>query len=240
VDRILLTVVLVVLVLSLALAGGAQAMRVNGSTLDPDPAQAAQSTALVEFGNYVVAAGAACAELNDCACCCDRLDLPTHRCAACRTTAANMRQIVARIHRVQIRLARLDVPPSAAGAHADLVAAAEVLAVSGEYMARTVMTDPRSLVFSTRTALAPSRARPAWRTSPQVVRNARLAACLQAHEGPLYRGARLRAMSIAAGPDPGISGPPGEQALAYLDRWRTGVEDAAREVGVVSSEGAFL
>ena len=111
-NRILLTVVLVVFVLSLILAGSAQAMRVNGSTLEPDPAQAAQSTALVKFGNYVVAAGAASAALSDCACCCGRLDLPLHPCAACRTTAASMGQIVARIHRVQARLARLDVPPS--------------------------------------------------------------------------------------------------------------------------------
>jgi hypothetical protein len=240
VNRTLPTVVLVVFALFLVLAGGAQAMRVNGSTLDPDPAQAAQSNALVEFGNYVVAAGAASAELNDCACCCGRLDLPTHRCAECRTAAAGMRQIVARIHRVQARLARLDVPPSAAGAHGDLVAAAEVLSVSGEYMARTVMTDPQSLVVSTRATQMPGRTRPAWRTSPQVVRSARLAAYLQAHPGPLGRGERLRALAIAWGPDPGVSGPPGDQALAYLDSWRTGVQDAAQQVGVVYSEGAFL
>ena len=97
------------------------------------------------------------------------------------------------------------------------------------------MTDPRSLVVSTRISQSPGNVRPAWRASPQIVRNARLAAYLQAHRGPLHRGERLRLMSIAAGPDPGISGPPGEQALAYLDSWRAGVQDAARQVGAVSS-----
>jgi hypothetical protein len=225
-------VVVAAVLLSLVLAGGAPAMRTSGSTVAPDRAQVARSTAVVEFGNYVVAAGAAYAELSDCACCCSTLDLPTHRCAACRTTATDMMRIVARIRQAQARLARLDVPEPAAGAHADLIAAVQVLGVSGRYMARTVMTDPRSLVDSARTASARHGWRPVWRTSPQVVGNARLAAYLQTHRGPLRRGERLRAMEIAAGPDPGITGPPGEQALAYLDRWRAGVEEAARQLGV--------
>ena len=132
------------------------------------------------------------------------------------------------------------MPAPAAGAQRDLVAAAEVLGDSGEYMARTVMTDPRSLVVNTRTSWRAHGWRPAWRTSPQVVPNARLAAYLQTHQGPVYRAGRLRATAIAAGPDPGISGTPGEQALAYLDDWRASVQQTAQRLGVTLSEAALL
>jgi hypothetical protein len=239
-NRNVLIIVLAVLLLPLVLASGAPAMRVTSSTLEPDPSQVARSTALVEFGNYVVAAGAACTELSDCACRCGRLNLPTHRCAECQTAATCIRRIVARIRQTQARLGRLDVPGPAAGAHRDLVAAAEVLADSGEYMARAVMTDPRSLVVNTRASRGARGWRPAWRPSRQIVPNARLAAYLQTHQGPVYRAERLRAAAIAAGPDPGISGTPGEQALAYLDDWRASVQQTAQRLGVTFSEAALV
>jgi hypothetical protein len=52
------------LLISLALVPASLAMRVDGSTLDPTPARAAEATAVVDLGNYVVAASAACRALT--------------------------------------------------------------------------------------------------------------------------------------------------------------------------------
>ena len=146
--RFFLPALAATLLLSLALVPAAQAMRVDGSTLDPAPAQAAEATAVVELGNYVVAASAAYKELDACRCCCSAFVLPSHRCAACVTTSAAIRQVVARVRNVQARLARLDVPEQARTVHNELVAAAGLMHVSGDYMAAEVLADPRRLVVA--------------------------------------------------------------------------------------------
>jgi hypothetical protein len=219
--------------LSLAFAAGASGMRVTGTMLGPTPEQAAQVGEAVSLGNYIVAASAAYAQLSDCASCCGALDLPTHRCPACRTTAAVMRQLVARTRHVQAELARLDVPASATKAHGELVEAAAVLHISGDYMADRVSHDPLSLIVSTRTMEGTRRVSPpAWLTSPHVVRDARMAAYTRLHPAPMYRTQHLRAIEITTGPDPAICDAPGEQAQAYLAKWRDEIQRLARRAGL--------
>jgi hypothetical protein len=230
--RFFLPALAATLLLSLALVPAAHAMRVDGSTLDPTPAQATEATAVVELGNYVVAASAAYKELDACTCCCAALDLPSHRCAACVTTSAAMRQVVARVRNVQARLARLDVPEQARTVHNELVAAAGLMHVSGDYMAAQVLADPRRLVVAAAGGRLKS-VRNAWRPSPDIVSDARLAAFLGARHGPMFRTQRLRAVEIATTPEPGVSGGPGEQAQTRLAAWRQGVQRLARQLGIV-------
>lgn len=237
--RIFVPALAATLLLLLALAPTSLAMRIDGSTLDPTPAQAAEATAVVDLGNYVVAASAACRELDGCSCCCATLDLPNHRCAACATTAASIRQVVARVRNVQARLARLDVPEQAVTAHDELVAAADLMHVSGDYMAAQVLTDPQRLAVAVTRVNGRKGPRDAWRPSPTVVSDARLAAFLGAHHGPMYRAQRLRALAIARTPGPGVSGSPGEQAQVHLDAWRTDIQRLARQLGIVFPDAVF-
>ena len=221
------------LLLSLAFVVDASAMRVAGAMLGSTPEQAVHVGEAVSLGNYIVAAGAAYAQLSDCACCCGTLDLPTHRCPACRTTAAVMRQLVARTRHVQAELARLDVPASATRAHGELVEAAAVLHLCSDYMTDKVSRDPLSLLVSTRTMEGTRRVSPpAWLTSPHVVRDARMAACTRSHPAPMYRTEHMRAIEIATGPDPAISGAPGEQAQAYLAKWHDEIQRLVRRAGL--------
>jgi hypothetical protein len=227
--RFFLPTIAATMLLSLTLIADASAMRVTGSTLDR-PAQVRET---VSLGNYIAAAGAAYARLSDCACSCGTFDVPTHRCAACRTTAASMRQMVARIRRVQAELARLDVPPAATQVQGELVEAAAVLQSSGNYMVSRISRDPRSLLVSTRSMEGTRKVSPpAWLTSPHVVRDARLAEYMRLHPAPTNRTERMRVTEIATGPDPAIQGAPGEQAQAYLAKWRDGVERLVRQEGL--------
>jgi hypothetical protein len=232
-NRLLLPMITGMLLASLLLAVDAPAMRVPGPAVPPDPVQTGRSVANTQLGGYIVAASAAYEQLSDCACCCGRLDLPTHRCAACLTTAAAVRQVVANVRRVQAKLARLDVPAPAAAAHADLLAAADVLRTSGTYMARTVVTDPGALVVSTRVLKATRHGMPPrWVVSPSVLADARMAAFRSKHPGGSYRTQRLRELEILGDLKGGLASAPGEQALAYLAEWRTQVGQVARRQGV--------
>lgn len=236
--RFLLPALTATMLLSLALVPAAQAMRVDGSRLEPTPAQA---KAVAELGDYFAAASAACRELETCACCCATFDLPSHRCAECTTTSAAIRQVVARVRHVQARLARLDVPTRAEDVHDELVAAAGLMHVSGDYMATEVLTDPQRLVVAVASAggngLKGPRA--TWRPSPDIVNDARLAAFLGTRHGPTFRAHRLRASEIAGTPAPGCSGGPGEQAQAHLDAWRAGAQRLARQVGLALPMAVF-
>ena len=236
--RFFLPALAATLLLSLALAPAANAMRIDGSTLEPSPAQAADAKAVVELGNYVVAASAAYRELDACTCCCAALDLPSHRCAACATTSAAIRQVVARVRNVQARLARLDVPAQAGTVHNELVAAAGLLHVSGDYMAAQVLTDPRRLVVAAGGS-GLKGFRNTWRPSPDIVSDARLAAFLGARHGPMFRTQRVRAVEIATTSEPGVSGGPGEQAQTHLAAWREGVQRLAGQLGIVFPDAVF-
>jgi hypothetical protein len=222
---------IVVIVLSLGFVAEASAMRVPG----PASSQASDgpTAAGIRLGDYLTAVGPVYAELTDCACCCGTLALPSHRCADCATAATKLRQIVARIHRTQSRLARLTVPASLSPVHARLVAALDVMHVGGEYMAVKVRTAPQSLVVSIR-ALPGAHARPplVWRVSPDVARDARLAAFLHTRPSHIYRTQYLRALDAAVNADPGITGSPAEQALAHLALWRDEVTALAQRAGL--------
>jgi hypothetical protein len=237
--RFLLPALAATLLLSLAQAPASPGMRVDGSTLEPTPAQAPEATAVVELGDYVVAASAAYKELDACTCCCATFDLPGHRCAACATTSAAIRQVVARVRSVQARLARLDVPEQVGALNRELVAAATVMHVSGDYMAEQVLTDPQRLVVAAASANGLKGPRAAWRPSPRIVSDARLAAFLDAHHGPLFRTQRLRAAEVATTPEPGVSGGPGEQAQTHLTAWREGVQRVARDQGIALPDAIF-
>jgi hypothetical protein len=229
--RLVLMVVAVAILLPLTFATGAQAMRVAGPALSAGSSDA--TAASIGLSNYLMAAGRAYTELTDCACCCGTLNLPTHRCAACRTTAAGMRQIVARVHRVQAALARLDVPASLAPVHGELVAAVTTLHVSGEYMAATVQTAPGKLVAVARNMPGASRGpRMRWLPSPDIVRDARIAAFDRTRPTHVYRTQYLHALDVAMNPLPGVRGAPGEQALAHLAVWRDAIAAQATAAGV--------
>jgi hypothetical protein len=237
--RFLIPALAAVLLLLLAPATEAQAMRVDGSGLEPTGAQAAQAATIVELGNYIAAASTAYRELDACTCCCARLDLPNHDCPACTTSAAAIRQIVARVRHVQAALARLDVPAPAQPVHRDLLAASRVMHVSGDYMAREVLSDPRSLVMLSTQGRGLKGRLARWVPSPDIVPDARLAAFLETHHSPMSRTARMHALEIATTAEPGFSGGPGEQAQAYLAEWRAGVEALARQTGVTLPEALF-
>lgn len=234
--RFFLPALAATMLLSFALVPAAQAIRVDGSRLEPTPAQA---RTVAELADYFVAAGAACRELEACACCCATLDLPSHRCAACTTTSAAIRQVVARVRHVQARLARLDVPGRAGEVHGELVAAAGIMHVSGDYMAAQVLKDPQRLVVASARGNGLKGPRATWRPSPGIVRDARLAALLGTRHGPTFRAQRLRASEIAGTPGPGYSGGPGEQAQSHLDAWRAGAQRLARHVGLVLPPAVF-
>lgn len=221
-------------VLLLALAPAAPAMRASGSTPNvgyADPAAAE----MAEIAAYVEAVRPAYAELTECACCCATLDLPSHRCAACRTAAADIERIVARIQRVQTELSRLDVPASLVTAHGELVSAASTMCISGEYMAAAVLKAPRTLVVGERVLMgAPSGQPIVWRPAERIVTDAHIEALAQARPAGLSRSRFLqeRCSPFTEEWQATPTGSPGEQAAAYLAHWRDEVAAQARLAGV--------
>ena len=140
---------------------------------------------------------------------------------------------------VQARLARLDVPARAGAVHDELAAAADLMHVSGDYMAAEVLADPQRLVvLRTRDNGLKGRG-VAWRPAPDIVSEARLAAFLGARQRPMSCTQRLRALEIATTQDTGISGGPVEQAQAHLDAWRTGIQRLAGQLGIVFPNAVF-
>ena len=232
--RLIIVSVLLVLTLPLALALAAPAMRVSGRSPnvgDADP----PAKATTELAAYIAAVQPAYAELTDCACCCETLDLPSHRCAACKTAAARIKGIVARVHRVQAQLSRIDVPASLDTIHSELVSAVSTMHVSGEYMAITVRKTPEKLVLGER-VMAGARPGPpvAWRPSPEIVEDARVEALAQARPDSIGRGRFLhqRCAPFAGEQRSGPRGTPGEQAMAYLSMWRDDIAAQAHEAGL--------
>lgn len=232
--RFVLMFMMAAVVLLLALAPVAPAMRASGST--PNVGYAAPTAMeTAEIAAYVEAVRPAYAELTECACCCATLDLPSHRCAACRTTAANIERIVARIRRVQAELSRLDVPASLVTAHGELVSAATTICVSGEYMAATVLTAPRKLVVGERVLMGAPSGRPvAWRPAARIVADAHIEALAQARPEGLSRSRFLqeRCSPFTDEWQATPQGSPGEQAAAYLALWRDEIAVQAQLAGV--------
>ena len=229
---LVLIAILTVVTLPLALASPAPAMRVSGSTLNVGYTDS-EAVVAAELAAYIAAVRPAYTELTECACCCETLDLPHHRCAACKTAAASIKGIVARIHRVRAKLARLEVPLPLILTHGHLVAAVSTMHVSGEYMATTVRTAPGTLVVARRVPSISGRGPVVWEPSPSIVSQARLAALAGAKPAGLARGPFLHhryAQTASAVLHP--EGAPGEQALAYLGMWRDDLAAQARGAGL--------
>lgn len=222
--------VILLVIISLGSAAPAVAMRAAGPS--PNTGSSGPAGADAGLATYVAAVQPAYAELVGCACCCDTLDLPSHWCAACRTAAARIRQVVARISRVQRSLDRLDVPASLVPAHSKLIAAVSTMRVSGKYMAAKVLTAPQTLVTVTRTGLTglgPYVRRPA----STIVQDARLAELASAAPATVDRLQFLRQRSARSRDTlVGREGTPGEQAAALLAQWRDDIAARAREAGV--------
>jgi len=236
--RFILMLVITAVVLPLALASVTPALRVAGAQLDAhhrNAAMRATSTDLSGIAAYAAAVQPAYAELTECACCCAALDLPSHRCAACRTAATTIERIVARIHRVQALLNRVDVPASLVIVHGELISAVSTMHASGEYMAATVLKTPEKLVVAERVMLGAPSGRPiVWRPSSRIVTDARIEALARARPDGLSRGRFLheRYAPFAEEQASWPQGSPGEQAAAYLALWRDGVTARAEKAGV--------
>jgi len=232
--RLIIVSTLLALTLPLAMALAAPAMRVSGpapNAGDTGPA----AKAATELAAYIAAVQPAYTELTECACCCETLDLPLRRCAACKTAAARITGIVARIHRVQARMTRLQVPAALITIHSELVSAVSTMHVSGEYMAITVGKSPEKLVLGER-VMAGARPGPpiAWRPSPDIVEDARIEALARARPDSLSRGRFLheRYAPFADDRPSRPQGSPGEQAMAYLSTWRDDLAAQAQKAGL--------
>ncbi len=230
---LVLIAILTAVALPLALAAPAPAMRVSGSTLNVGYTDS-EAAAAAELAAYIAAVRPAYTELTECACCCETLDLPHHRCAACRAAAASIKGIVARIHRVQAKMTRLEVPVSLILTHGHLVAAVSTMHVSGEYMATTVLKTPEKLVLGERVTVGARPGSPVvWRPSPSIVSDARLAAFAHPRPSGVARADFLHhryAQTESATVRP--EGAPGEQAMAYLGMWRDDLAAQARDAGL--------
>jgi hypothetical protein len=207
-------------------------MRVSGSTLNVGYTEP-EGLAATELAAYIAAVQPAYKELTDCACCCETLDLPHHRCPACETAAARIKGIVARIHRVQAKMTRLEVPVSLILTHGHLVAAVSTMHVSGEYMATTVRTAPGTLVVARRVPSTFGRSPVVWEPSPSIVNEARLAGLADARPSgvarlPFLHHRYSQTASAVLHPE----GSPGDQALAYLGMWRDDLAAQARDAGL--------
>jgi hypothetical protein len=213
--RLILIIVICALAAPLVLATNAQARR-----WDPPGPPSANEIARAEFLQYVAQVAPIYAELRDCACCCDRLDLPTHRCAACAAAAARISKVVARAHRVQRRLGGISPPDRLLVAHAELVSALSALHLSAEYMAGKVRTAPQDLLAAAYVPIPRQSGRTAivLRPSPQLVAAAEYAALSwQGRRALRYHPMRTLDQT------PTVSGTPGEHALAHLALWRAAV-----------------
>jgi hypothetical protein len=227
-----LGLVIALVVISLSSAAPAVAMRTSGpspntSSSNPDTAAAA------ELAAYVAAVQPAYEELAGCACTCNTLDLPSHRCGACRTVAADLKQVVARISRIQGELVRLEVPASLVPAHSKLIAALATMRVSSKYMAVKVLTAPQALVVVTHTG-HPSGFGPfVGRPAPTIVRDALIAEVVSTVPAGVDRRQFLRQRYGRANCTAIDSlGTPGEQATALLAQWRDDVAVRAQVAGV--------
>lgn len=232
--RMILMLIVLVSVVALTLATAAQARRVDGSTLGMSTAGAANAAAVsrAQLMSYVAQVQPAYAELTGCACCCNKVDLPAHRCAACDAAAARMTKIVARLHKVQTELSTMTVPPDLVSVHSEMVTAASLLHNSSEYMADVVRTAPERLLVTTLAAPPAGRggAVLVMRPSPLIVRDAEFASLMKA--GPRSLGARHARSASAEWMLTSASGAPGDQALAHLARWRDAIVAQARAAGV--------
>ena len=231
---LVLIAILTAVALALALASPAPAMRLSGPA--PNVGDAGPTAkAATGIAAYIAAVQPAYTELTECACCCETLDLPSHRCAACETAAATIERIVARIHRVQARLHRVDVPASLVIGHGELVSAVSTMHVSGEYMVATVLTTPEKLVVGERVMMGARLGPPiAWRPSPDIVEDARVEALARSRPDGLSRS-RFLHERYAPFADERLSRPqgaPGEQAMAYLSMWRDDLAAQARDAGL--------
>jgi len=236
--RFVLMLMITAVVLPLALASATPALRIAGAQLDAhhrNAAMRATSTDPTGIAAYTAAVQPAYAELTECACCCETLDLPSHRCAACETAAATIERIVARIYRVRARLSRIEVPASLDTIHSELVSAVSTMHVSGEYMVATVLTTPEKLVVAERVTLGAPSGRPVvWRPSPRIVADARIEALARARPDGLSRSRFLheRCAPFAEERPSWPQGSPGEQAAAYLALWHDDITARAEKAGV--------
>jgi hypothetical protein len=236
--RFVLMLMITAVFLPLTLATATPAVRIAGAQLDAhhrNAAMRATSADSTGIAAYAAAVQPAYAELTECACCCAALDLPSHRCAACRTAAATIERIVARIHRVQARLHRVDVPASLVIVHGELVSAVSTMHVSGEYMVATVLTTPEKLVVAERVTLGAPSGRPVvWRPSPRIVEDARVEALARSRPDGLSRSRFLheRYAPFAEERPSWPQGSPGEQAAAYLALWHDDLAAQARDAGL--------
>ena len=232
--RLIIVTACLALTLPLGLTLAAPAMRLSGPA--PNVGDAGPTAkAATEIAAYIAAVQPAYTELTECACCCETLDLPSHRCAACETAAATIERIVARIHRVQASLHRVDVPASLVIVHGELVSALSTMHVSGEYMAITVRRTPEKLVLGERVMMGAGLGPPiAWRPSPDIVEDARVEALARSRPDGLSRSRFLheRYAPFADERPSRPQGAPGEQAMAYLSMWRDDVAAQAHEAGL--------
>jgi hypothetical protein len=242
-QRFLLPLLVVALVVPLFLAAGAQA-RISqdgrkfaspphgrGGVIIVTPAVAVERA---ELTAYLADVAPVYAQLYECSCCCDKLDLPSHRCAACSSAAAKINQVVARVERAQRQLAGVNVPASLETAQGEIVLAADTMHVSGHYMARTVSTTPAKLV--TATFVSPPRGRGGviivMRPSLSIVTAARSAALFGSTPKSVTQVSNLQQRRENLARMTAYSGTTGQTAQQYLTIWRTLVENQAEAAGM--------
>ncbi len=222
--RLVLIIVICALAAPLVLATSAQAR-----LWDPG-APSVDQTARAQLMAYVAQVAPVYAELDACACCCDTIDLPSHRCAACAAAAARLEKVAAKARHTQARLATAVPPDELTVAHAQLVGALSAIRYSAEYMASTVRTAPQELL--TAAFVAPPRGRGGvavvMRPSPRIVAAAEFAAL----PAPIRSIAWHHHLSRETDQTPSVVGTPGEHALAHLEAWRTAVLAQARALDV--------
>jgi hypothetical protein len=228
--RIVISIAVAALTLPMLLAGPAAAIRDTGSGAEWTAADRA------ELAAYVATAQPLYAELLDCAACCDRLDIPSHRCAACDRTAACIDRVVARLQRVQAELASLDVPSTTVATDVQLTEAVTTMITSGEYMAAEVRTSPQDLLTAIWTPPPAERGgrRVVNVLSPDIVAQARAAALRAMGPGAMARTVWLRGRPLQSTESQQFvaGATPSEQARTNLALWREGIQTQVAAIGI--------
>ncbi len=221
---LVLIIVICALAAPLVLATSAQAR------LWEPGAPSADQSARAQLMAYVAQVAPTYAELENGACGCEKIDLPSHRCAACAAAAARAEKVAASARRAQSRLAAAVPPDQLTAAHAQLIGALSAIHYGAEYIASKVRTAPQDLL--TATFVAPPRGRGGvavvMRPSPRIVAAAEFAALPAQIRSVAWR----HHLSSALDQTPSVAGTPGEHALAHLAAWRTAVVAQARALDV--------
>ena len=204
--RLVLPIIMCILAVPLVLAAGAQARLWEPGA--PSPEDAAREALM----QYVAQVAPVYAELNDCACCCGKIDLPARRFGGDPATIARLTSVKTRAHKVLRRVDGVAAPQMLAGAHAELLTALDTVHHSSEYMLTKAWTSPQELLKAT--FVAPPRGRGGvavvYRPSPQIAARAEVAAMSAAERFAFLHHLSMFAFEGTTGTR--AYGTPGEQA----------------------------